>query len=362
MKNISLSVKFISTAAVMLAAVMLFASAEATAKERLTAYSDWKSAGEKASDKAIAMIKKAGAAVKKENLIVLTNAGYAEADGVSTQGALDGITKVTGVSRGKNTLVELHTAPWAPLWFAVYDRASGFCAYLEADPQNPVKYNTAAVERIDAEYLYTHAPDYNEKFKKNVFGGNEFRILTIANAAAKGAPASVIRTVEFHDHYCPGVNSGIFMVNYIKKNFPPDDKGYFIQSVTPWCKEDAFQVMLNVTLGKKSYSIYHPSDSDIDARENNLKDVNVIVYRHDKKMDRWEGIALVFNWPDKSSKSTGNGLIDKVRESLWYLENIDKPEDFVRIAKSFKLPEGTAPVDWARPGVDPLKKISKAEK
>ena len=42
---------------------------------------------------------------------------------------------------------------------------------------------------------------------------------------------------------------------------------------------------------------------------------------------------------------------------LWYLERLDQPELFVSIIKSFELPEGVTSKDWARPGVDPMKKL-----
>lgn len=338
-------------------------SDSAHGKKQLASYEKWETIGKMAAEKALSQIQKSGSKPKKENLIVLTNAGYSEVNGVPTQGAFDGLTAVTGASRGRNTMVEVHSAPWAPLWFAVFDKESGYCAYLEVKDQDKVPekvsdtlFNITSVERIDADYLYGHANEYKNKFDKKIFGGNEFRILTIANAIAKGAPAYVVRSFEFHDHYCPGVNSGILMANYIKKNFPPDDKGYFIQSVSPWCKEDALQVMLNVTAGKRSYSIYHPSDSDLAARKPDFKDVSTIVYRHNK--NQWQGIALSFIWADTESPSTGNGLIDKMRDALWYLDHLEKPEDFVKVVKSFELPKDASPVDWARPEVDPLDKIA----
>lgn len=52
-------------------------------------------------------MKKAGAVPEKGNLIAMTNAGYAEVNGSSTQGALDGLARVTGASSGRNTLVEI---------------------------------------------------------------------------------------------------------------------------------------------------------------------------------------------------------------------------------------------------------------
>jgi formylmethanofuran dehydrogenase subunit E-like metal-binding protein len=335
-------------------------------KKWLSTYTKWKSVGKMAADKALTLIQDSDSKLKKENLVIMTNAGYSEDDGIPTQGALDGLAEVTGASRGRNTLVEVHSSPWTPLWFAFYDKGSGYCAYLEvkARGKNDSGKTTddlfaiTSVERIDADYLCTHADEYNEKFEKKIFGGNEFRIITIANAIAKGAPGYAVRSFEFHDHFCPGVTSGILMANYIMNNFPPDDKGYFIQSVTPWCKEDALQVMLNVTLGKSNYSIYHPSDTDLAARKPDFKAVSTIVYRHNNKTDRWQGIALIFIWGETNNPATGNGIIDKMSDALWYLDHIDKPEDFIEVAKTFELPKDIKPEDWARSGVDPLEKIS----
>lgn len=364
MRNISIPIRYAS--AVVIIAIILTIHGICLGSDNTPQYDKWAATGKVAADKAIALIKSAASKPEKENLIVLTNAGYSEADGELTQGALDGLTAVTGASRGKNTLVEIHSAPWTPPWFAIFDKGSGYCVYLEVkvpekDSQktpSPGIFSISSVERIDAEYLYGHADEYKGKFKNKIFNGNEFRILTIANAVAKGAPAYVVRSFEFHDHYCPGVNSGILMANYIRKNFPPDDEGYFIQSVTPWCKEDAVQVMLNVTAGKKSYIIYHPSDADLEARKPEFKDISTIVYRHNTKSNKWQGIALKFVWADTKFTSTGNQLIDKMRDALWYLDHMDKSEDFVKVIKTFELPEGIKPVDWARPGTDPLKKIS----
>jgi len=63
--------------------------------------------------------------------IALTNAGYAEIDGHSTQGCMDGLTWRLGVTRGSNTLLEIHSRYDKPLWFFIYYKKSGVGAYLE---------------------------------------------------------------------------------------------------------------------------------------------------------------------------------------------------------------------------------------
>jgi formylmethanofuran dehydrogenase subunit E-like metal-binding protein len=338
-------------------------------RQPLSAYEKWEAMGKYAADASLNLIEKLAVVPHSGNLIVLTNAGYAEVNGLSTQGAIDGIASVTGVSRGRNTLVEIHSAPWKPLWFAVYDKGSGFCAYLQIDSSEAAKmakgsataspglFSIKATERIDAGYLYEHSAKYKTKFDSKVFGGNEFRIITIANAVAAGAPAYTVRAFEFHDHYCPGVTSGILTANYLKANFPPGKSGYFVYSVDPWCKEDALLVLLNATPGKKAYVVTYPSDADKAKWVSEAKDAATIVYRQNEKTQKWEGLILGFEWAETSCPKTGNSIVDKLCADLWYLERIEKPEEFVKVIKAFEMPDGISPRDWARPGVDPLKRL-----
>jgi len=337
-------------------------------------YSQWKAVGQFAADLSLEMIQKAAATPDKDNLIVLANAGYAEMSGMSTQGALDGLAKVTGASRGKNTLLEIQSAAREPLWFATYDRQSGFCAYLEmkksgtSDAESfprtlsPEMFGIRTVERIDAPYLYQHAKAFETRLASRIFGNNAFRVITIANAVASGASARVIRALEFHDHYCPGVISGIFMAGYVQTHFPPGKSGYFVHSVDPWCKEDALMVLLNATPGKKKYAVSYPAKADRAERLPEVETAATIVYRRDDQNQKWEGIILGFDWADTACTESGSGIIDKLCMDLWYLEQIDTPETFVKVLKTVTLPDGVSPIDWARPGTDPLKMMGLTRK
>jgi formylmethanofuran dehydrogenase subunit E-like metal-binding protein len=351
-----------------------FGSDAGIEKKSLSVYEKWESVGRTAADMSLDLIKKTAAAPQAGNLIVLTNAGYAEVNGVPTQGSLDGMAAVTGVSRGRNTLVEVHSNSCAPLWFAVYDKGSGYCVYLQVDSSKvskmtkgfatapPGLFNVSSIERIDAAYLFDHPSQYKAKFENKVFGGNEFRIVTIANAVAAGAPPYAVRAFEFHDHYCPGVTSGIIMARYLKAHFPPGKSGYFVHALEPWCKEDALLVLLNATPGKRSYAVSYHTDVDLARRTPEAKNASTIIYRQNDQTQRWEGLILAFEWAETSCSNTGNMVIDKLCVDLWYLKRMERPEDFVKVVKTFELPEGTSPRDWARPGVDPLKMLGLVER
>jgi formylmethanofuran dehydrogenase subunit E-like metal-binding protein len=339
------------------------------ANRPLSTYAQWRMIGTSAAETALRLLDKAAATPCKKNLVALTNAGYAEVALSSTQGALDGLTEVAGVSRGRNTLVEVHASFDSPLWFAFFDKDSGYCAYLQVDPTAAVKvaggpsplsgelFDVKTTQRIDAAYLYRHAADPDAPWTGTPFGGNAFRIITIANAVAAGAPADLVRAVEFHDHFCPGVTSGLFMARYLKKHFPPGKGGYFVQAVQPWCKEDALMVLLNATPGKGGYAVRYPTPGENARRLAEAQNASTIVYRENPQGTGWEGVVLGFEWAQTSCAKTDNGMVDKLCADLWYLERLNATEDFIKVIKRFTLPDGVAPKDWARPGVDPMQKL-----
>lgn len=137
---------------------------QTNSKRPLSTCERWEAVGKFAAERSIDLIKKAASVPQKGNMIVLTNSGYAEVNGESTQGSLDGLASVAGASRGRNTLVEINSSSWAPLWFAVYDKSSGYCAYLELDSSKAAEiaadaassmalFRISAIERIDAAHL-----------------------------------------------------------------------------------------------------------------------------------------------------------------------------------------------------------------
>lgn len=343
-------------------------------------YDYWNSAGKRAGNEFFELMKRQGFTLQEENLVALTNAGYAEISGSSTMGFIDGLSETTGCKRGKQTLVEIHARYDAPLWCSVYDKTSGYCVYLQfksdilqlsedakiiqkaVDMQKTSAsaiFDITSVEKIDATHLYANAEQYNKKFKEKIFGGNEFRIVTIINALAKGAPSYALRAFEYHDHYCPGVTSGIVTVNYIRKNFPPVSGGnYFVQSVQPWCKEDALMTLLNVTPGKGGYSVIYSTEADRANWREEARDASTIVYRENRSTGRWDGVVLGFKWIDSGCKDFGKkSIITKLCTDLWYLERLDQADTFIKVIKRFELPDGLTPKDWARPGVDPMEKL-----
>ncbi|WYD80415.1 MAG: FmdE family protein [Candidatus Electrothrix gigas] len=344
-------------------AVPICSACASSSKNAEDEYAFWKEVGVQASFKAVRMIWAEASRFNRHDCLALTNAGYAEIDGRATTGALDGLTRVLRVGRGNHTLVELQSASTSPLWFAVYDKKSGYVAYLEVDPaavtedeieNNTNLFSTAVAEQVNAEHLYANAAEYAAKFDSKIFNGNEFRVVTVANALSVGVPTTVVRSFELHDHYCPGVTSGILMAEYVKK-FLPSGKGYFVQTIQPWCKEDALIVLLNATPGKRSYSVTYPTEAEIADWPKWAQEASTVVYRYDSASDFWKGTALGFDW----GKETGcevysNSVINKLCRDLAFVDQMDSPENFVTEVRTVTLPKGVAPKDYAGPADDPV--------
>ena len=336
-------------------------------------YSTWRSVGKRAAKEGLALMKFDGLspwqlATFGKNLIAMTNAGFAEINGNTTEGCLDGLSQATGASRGMNSLLEIQSLPGKPLFFALYHKGSGLCAYLQVNPSfansnaDPSEMEASAlfskmsVLNVKAENLFANPDRAAEKFAEKIFGGSEFAIVTILNAVASGAPTYAIRSFEFHDHYCPGVTSGIMMAQYVKKHFPmqtPNDS-YFVQGIQPWCKEDALMVMLNATPGKGGYAVSYPTADDMAGWWSEFTDAVNIVYRKNGDTGIWDGMVLGFQWGETECPSYNNSVIDKLCMDLWYLDKLDAPEDFVYEILAFQLPQGVGPKDLARPGFDPM--------
>jgi hypothetical protein len=121
-------------------------------------------------------------------------------------------------------------------------------------------------------------------------------------------------------------------------------------------------VLLNATPGKKSYAVTYSSKEDIARRVPDAQNASTIIYRKSEESARWEGLVLGFEWAKTSCSTTGNSIVDKLCDDLWYLEHMDNPEKFVTVIRKFELPEGISPSDWARPGVDPLQMMGLTKK
>ncbi len=321
--------------------------------------------------------------------LVLTNAGYVEVNGSGTMPCLDSLHGWRGALPGKGTLLNVHSSRTSNLWFFFYETTSGNGVFLEVDAAaiaplmsslagRPSKellsglrkvppgnlFSRIALENVKAENILADAAAWDRKMTEKVFGGREFAIATIANAKPHGAPGGLINAMLFHDHYCPGVTSGYFLVNYLDKHFPlqaPSDK-YFVYSIPPWCKDDAFLVLLNTTPGKGGYAVTHMNEAARATLKDEYKDIAGIFFRWNSMADQWQGRVLSFSFQDVQKLSgidskQGFPWEYRLKLNLWLLSQLDRPEQFIRPLKEVTLASGESPADLAGPGCNILQRL-----
>ncbi|CQR74473.1 FmdE, Molybdenum formylmethanofuran dehydrogenase operon [Sporomusa ovata DSM 2662] len=318
---------------------------------------------------------------KPENIIVLTNSSYVKFGDYSPQATIDGLSKETGCTVGKGNLLEVHAARTNPLWFVLYDKESGKSVYCVVNKEKAMElldkgvtdlkgvssrdlFSKIVCENIKADYLFAHAQAWDNKTKEKVFDGNEFRIVTIVNAAAKGAPVDFMNGVLYHDHFCPGVTSGYLLANFLEREMPlrSASESYFIISAPVWCKEDALQTVLNTTPGKSGMAILPMNAKSKEQLLPEAKNLAGIYFRTDRKTKKSEALVLTFDFAKGAALSglDKQNLFEwekKVKTVLWELDNLDKPELFITVLKRFELQEGETPMSYVQPGVNPLAKL-----
>lgn len=325
--------------------------------------------GTAASEQAASVL---GVSWSNTDAIVMTNASFASPKGNDTQGCLDGIAKATGATVGASRLITVQSRFDAPLWFAFYAPKNETCAYLEYSPEatasafgsEKIRPRATVVQtrRIKADYLFAHPEELEAKAGEKLFGGNVFRIVTVINAAERGAGAFLLRAVQVHDHLCPGVSSGLALVSFIRDHLlttGPQTR-CFILTLKPWCKEDALTSLLNATPGKRSYAVLYPTDEQVASWPKPLSSTCSVVFT--KNGDKpWHGTMLGFGF-SAAQKAYGGApygktVLDKLHADIWFMDNPDKAQNLVSRLKDFDLAPGQTPQSLMRPGTDVIKTL-----
>jgi formylmethanofuran dehydrogenase subunit E-like metal-binding protein len=307
--------------------------------------------------------------LSQKKIITLTNSGYAEPKGVSSRGCLDGIAQESTASIGSSTLLCLQSQSDRPLWFSFYAKQSGQCAYLQIEEKEAAvalkngkkpDFELHQLATIKSEYLFAHPKEFIAESKKGLFGVNQFRVITVSNAAARDCPDYVLQAITRHDHYCPGIISGVLLAKYIQeKIIDPKQDGLFILSIKPWCKEDALTTLLNVTPGKRAYGVLYPDNTENWPKP--LDKTCTIAFTQTGN-DNWTGHLLGFNWPKNISKKDFNyTILDKLQADLWFLNHLNAPESFVLDQGQVKLPQGCSPKQLLKPSPELLQRLVPVE-
>jgi len=229
------------------------------------------------------------------SLCVLTDAGYVKVDGNTTECYIGTIEQETGCSIEARNLLPIHRSVDKPLWFTIFDNETKDCVY--AVYKNRV-FTTTAKVNIDGENAIT-SDGWNAM--KAALGSDAFTIVGVANTWGYGAPNDFLKCAEFHNHVCPGLSSGYMIAEYVREYYPLGaDESYTWIGCPNWCKEDAIQVCLDLTPGKRSLIV---KQREILVDENPL--AGILIIWNSTEKSGW-GVSFRYN---KSESCNLSGVV-----------------------------------------------------
>jgi len=234
-----------------------------------------------------------------EKLLVLTNAGYGTINDTTTEAFLDIISNVTACTMGTRSLLTVHTPFSEPLWCALYRKDNAKLIFFKWRKDGFKQQN------LDLSADKIMLPKAWKKAASGIVGGKTlFSLVTISNCWSAGKSWPMLKLAEFHNHICPGLNSGSIAGEYLKKNHPlRKGEKYCFVAASPNCAADALQVMFDATVGKKSTFAKAMSKQKVIKYSGKLWFDNaplsplvVIAMRVDKKSNSCEGVVIGMDW------------------------------------------------------------------
>ncbi len=298
-------------------------------------------------------------------LCVLTDAGYVKVGDNTTECCIGTIEQETGCSIEAGNLLPVHRSVDAPLWFAIFDNETKDCVYA-------VYKNEAftTTEINIAEENVTTGDGWNAT--KTALGSDAFTIVGVANAWGYGAPNDFLKCAEFHNHACPGLSSGYMIAEYIRKNYSLGAGETYTWIGCPnWCKEDAIQILLDLTPGKKSL-IAKQRSGELFVKEKPLAGI-LIIWNDTAKSGR--GVAFQYDWGEMCNLSDvdlsdfkppggkKNPLFwtTRIKASFGLMPYLDQPGMFVSLV-SGEFNVTSEQLDRVKmAGVDPYVELGLAE-
>lgn len=301
------------------------------------------------------------------NVLVLTSAGHAIVDNQTTQAALKGLMAESGNSIGDANLFQVLRPHWKPVWFYVFNKATGEAVFLQADSKalkgsldefkalaNDQVFSKISKANVDLNYLANHTDEGNATFDGKAFNGNEFSLAGISNVWARGGAFDFIQATCFHDHLCPGVTSGLFLAKYVEEKLPINNisaESYKVIACPNWCKDDLLQMFWDATPGKSSMYVMALTDAEKKAVPN----IAGIYIRWNDTAKSGNALALGFNFSAVALPQwTGPSWGSKLYQDIVLMDYRDSPEAFITVLKEFEV-DSAKLAQMQNAGMHPLK-------
>ena len=253
-------------------------------------------------------------------LCTMTDATYVRVNGKTSEHYVDLIQEETGCTVGKGNLLFFHRPMNYPLKIAIFRRNTKECVVIGYDGEQAQaqKYNLG----LDA----ISKPGFWKEVGSPL-APDAFTIATFGHAWALDAPQDFLKCAEFHNHLCAGIASGYMIARFIMRQYPLQKGESYTWVASPvFCKDDALQILLDVTPGKKSLYVERLTESQKeDLKFENPAGILVVCNKGENKA---KGAVFEFRW-DKARRK------DKLEMVLAMLPYLERPEEFVRVVKEF---------------------------
>jgi formylmethanofuran dehydrogenase subunit E-like metal-binding protein len=263
-----------------------------------------------------------------DNLLVLTNAPYVKVNGTCALPFLGQVQDVTGCSVGKGNLLFFQRSQNHPLRMMLFKKSTGDAVIISLKDRKPI------TEKLNLSARTISEPTFWKSTGALNAGKDMFTLAIIANMWAKGAPYDFLKSAELHNHICPGLTSGYLLARYILNTYPlQKDERYTIVACPVWCKEDAYQVVLDCTPGKKGMIVKALSEKQ--QERISVKNPGGMVLIWDAKNKSGKGVVLSFDFDRLRSLASKDA--SKAAMVLAAADHLDRPDQFVSEAARFEL-------------------------
>jgi len=235
------------------------------------------------------------------NLMVMTSAGYVMINEQSTEACWDGLFEELGSRLSRKTLLPDHKAIWTPLWFNFVlnqDDGSLMSIYMRYNEDGTFyigEYNGTNLYNINMTTLNNSAVSGGISSEAYI-GGNYFSVQSISNAWSAGPAFDQIMSFPFHNHACPGVQPGFFMVDYIHENFPlNENQSYIYIANEQYCKDDSLEYILDVSPGLGNYFVQKLTSDEYKGADDFDEEGILIIW--DSANNIGQAVSLSYKWP-----------------------------------------------------------------
>ena len=254
------------------------------------------------------------------NLLVLTDAPYVKVNGACALPYLAQVQDITGCRVGKGNLLFFQRPQDHPLRVMLFNKATGDAVIISLSDREPV------AERLNLGLQTISEPSFWKSTERSAAGRDIFTLVAMAHMWAKEAPYDFLKSAELHNHICPGLTSGYLLARYILDRYPlGDHERYIVVACPVWCKEDALQVVLDCTPGKKGMVVKHLNEE----QQERISVVNpagmLLIWNDAEKSGR--GVALTFDFDRLRSLAPPDA--SKLALVLAAADHLDRPDRFV---------------------------------